>query len=178
MCAIVYYVARDQLVQARLQAELDHALGSNTSPVVEMSLIEHLPYLEAVVNEGLRLHSTLGIGLPRVVPEGGMSILGQYFKEGTEVSVCSFVVHRDPSVWGADVEAFRPERWFEGDTDAMQKAFIPFSVGPRACVGRNLAKMELLKIIATVFRRYHIVLEDPNRPVRCCHHFLSENARF
>ncbi len=38
----------------------------------------------------------------------------------------------------------------------MQKAFIPFSWGPRACIAKNLAKMELLQVVATIFRRYDI----------------------
>jgi benzoate 4-monooxygenase len=49
--------------------------------------------------------------------------------------VPSFTIHRDPSVWGPDIEAFRPERWFEAERkDAMQRTFNPFSVGPRCVV--------------------------------------------
>ena len=72
---------------------------------------------------------------------------------------------------------FRPERWFERDHAMIQKAFNPFSFGPRrassaltalqqtdasrlirACVGRNLASMELLIIVSSILRRYHFVL--------------------
>ncbi|KAH9930178.1 cytochrome P450 monooxygenase pc-bph [Amylocystis lapponica] len=156
--AIVYYVSRDRRVQDKLQAELDAAVGVDAD-VAMYDRIKHLPYLEAVVNEGLRLHSTLGGGLPRVCPEGGLTVLGQTFKEGTVLSVPAYSVHRDPDVWGADVEEFRPERWLERDTKELLKAFVPFSVGPRACVGRNLAQMELLLLIATVFHRYDTVVK-------------------
>ncbi|EJC99286.1 uncharacterized protein FOMMEDRAFT_160888 [Fomitiporia mediterranea MF3/22] len=47
----------------------------------------------------------------------------------------------------------------------MQKVLGPFSVGPRACTGRNLAFMELQTIIASIFRRYDIVLEEPDKPL-------------
>ncbi|KAI0918273.1 hypothetical protein AcV5_002299 [Taiwanofungus camphoratus] len=162
-CAITYYVARDQTVQQKLQAELDIAFGDvSGSGVVPFDATKRLPYLEAVINEGLRLHTTVGANLPRVAPPGGLTVLGHTFKEGTWVSAPLYSIHRMPEVWGEDANEFRPERWIEkGDDEKikMQKAFAPFSVGPRSCIGRNLALMELQILIATVFRRYHIVLE-------------------
>lgn len=47
------------------------------------------------------------MGLPRLVPPGGLVILGRYYKEGSVLSVPSFTIHRDPEVWGDDVEEFR-----------------------------------------------------------------------
>ena len=129
------------------------------------------------------MHSTSGIGLPRIVPEGGMKIQDHFFEQGTVLSVPSYTIHRDVEVWGKDASVFRPERWFERDDDAMQRAFNPFPYGPRyvryekrpcpdylspicrACVGRNLATLELLIIISSVFRRFDIVLEHPDEPV-------------
>ena len=58
-------------------------------------------------------------------------MLGQRFVEGSILSVPSYTIHRDVNVWGEDVEVYRPERWFERDQNAMQKAFNAFSVGPR-----------------------------------------------
>lgn len=60
-----------------------------------------------------------------------MMILGKYFPPSTVVSVPSYTIHRDPTVWGDDVEEYRPERWFECDSTAILKTFNPFSVGPR-----------------------------------------------
>jgi hypothetical protein len=92
-------------------------------------------------------------------------------------------------VWGDDPEAYRPERWFEADKiAAMQKTFNPYSLGPRcllspftssllyisffpwvpcqsACIGRNLAALELLIIVASIMRRFHFTLADPDEPV-------------
>lgn len=131
-CAILYYLARNRHAQAKLHEELDEQLGSDMDdPVAFGSQLKNVPYLDACINEGLRLHSTSAIGLPRVVPEGGLTVRGQFFPAGTVLSVPSFTIHRDPSVWGEDVEEFRPERWFERDQAAMNRAFNPFSVGPR-----------------------------------------------
>ncbi|KAH9937982.1 cytochrome P450 monooxygenase pc-bph [Amylocystis lapponica] len=156
--AIIYYVSRDARVKEKLQAELDTALDVDAE-LAHYELVRHLPYLDAVINEGLRLFSTVGGSLPRVVPEGGLTVLGETFKEGTVLSVQAYTVHRDPDVWGVDAEDFRPERWLEGDAKELHKAFSPYSLGPRACVGRNLAQMELLVLMATLFHRYDTVLK-------------------
>ncbi|PCH44288.1 cytochrome P450 monooxygenase pc-bph [Wolfiporia cocos MD-104 SS10] len=176
-CATTYYLARDQRVQAKLQAELDEALKSVDSVAAPYDAIKHLPYLDAVVNEGLRLHATIGAGLPRVVPEGGLTMLGHTFKEGTWVSVPVYHLHRDESIWGENASEFYPERWIEASGErkkAMLDAFAPFSVGPRACIGRNLALMQLHKTLATLFYRFSFVLEssDPVR-LRSCIRFCS-----
>ncbi|KAM5532170.1 hypothetical protein V8D89_014195 [Ganoderma adspersum] len=160
-CAITYWLARNPAAQRKLQAELDATFGMDDDPIAAFEQVKRLPYLEAVINEALRIHSTSGIGLPRLVPEGGLTVCGRFFPEGTVLSVPTYTIHRDREVWGEDVDAFRPERWFERDKNLVQKTFNPFSFGPRSCVGRNLANLELLVIVASIFRRYEFVLEDP-----------------
>jgi len=176
-CAITYYLAGNSDVQKKLQEELDGALEDEDDSATSFEVVKNLPYLNAVINEALRVHSTSGIGLPRIVPGEGMTIQGHFFKEGTVLSVPSYTIHRDREVWGDDAEAYRPERWFEGDQDTMQRVFNPFSYGPRACVGRNLATLELLIIISSIFRRYEIVLEQPEEPLATSEGFLRKPSR-
>ena len=130
-CAIVYYLARYPEVQHKLQRELDEALGMEDEMVSTYEQVKRLPYLQACIDEALRIHSTSGIGLPRLVPEGGLTVSGQFFPEGTVLSVPTYTIHRNTEVWGKDPDNFRPERWFEQDKNAMQKTFNPFSYGPR-----------------------------------------------
>jgi len=172
--AIAYYLAQDFDVQSKLQEELDEALGRDDDPIASSEIVKRLPYLEAVINETLRLHSPSGMGLPRVIPEGGLRVLGKFFPEGTVLSVPSYTIHRNREIWGSDVEAFRPERWFEQDQAGIQKTFNPFSYGPRACVGKNLANLELQVFIATIFHRYTFVLEDPKNPLDTLEGFLRQ----
>ena len=188
-CAITYYLALNPIAQSKLQAELDEALGNDDDPIASPEIVKRLPYLEAAINEALRLHSTSSMGLPRIVPEGGLHVSGKFFPEGAILSVPSYTIHRDPEIWGNDVDAFRPERWFEQDQVGIQKTFNPFSYGPRsvkpvtrastgrgeadlvigmnyrACVGKNLANLELQIFMATIFRRYTFVLENPEKRV-------------
>ncbi len=105
------------------------------NPIATFEQVKRLPYLEVVINETLRIHSTAGLGLPRLVPEGGLTVCGRFFQEGTVLSVPTYTIHRDREVWGEDPDAFRPERWFERDKTLVQKTFNPFSFGPRlVCV--------------------------------------------
>ncbi|CCM04276.1 uncharacterized protein FIBRA_06447 [Fibroporia radiculosa] len=161
-CATVFYLGRHLDVQAKLQAELDDALACVDSDVAPYEAIKDLPYLDAVINEVLRLHSTVGAGLPRVVPEGGLNVLGQTLKEGTWVSVPVYNLHRSTKIWGEDAGEFVPERWINVEAEAkaeMTRAFAPFSIGPRACIGRNLATMQLHIMVATIFHRYSFLVE-------------------
>jgi len=108
----------------------------------------------------MRIHSTSSLGLPRIVPPGpGITICNHHFPPGTVLSVPAYTIHHSTAIWGADAEEFRPERWLNA-TDAQKAAFIPFSYGPRACVGRNVAEMELALIVSTVFRRYEFELRQ------------------
>ena len=106
----------------------------------------------------MRIHSTSSLGLPRVVPPGpGVELCGHHFPQATVLSVPAYTMHHSKKIWGPDADEFVPERW-EKVTEAQKAAFIPFSYGPRACVGRNVAEMELALIVSTVFRRYEFEL--------------------
>jgi benzoate 4-monooxygenase len=129
-------LAANPRVQEKLQQELDDVLGSEDEYVSTYEQVKRLPYLDAVINEALRVHSTSSIGLPRVAPEGGLTIQGIHFPQGAVLSVPSYTIHRDKQVWGEDADAFRPERWFERDNATLQKGFNPFSYGPR-CISSN-----------------------------------------
>ncbi|KAL5631774.1 hypothetical protein ACGC1H_007322 [Rhizoctonia solani] len=188
-CAIAFYLAANPECQRKLQEELDSVLkpvvsvpppisqaGMPPLPPSEVAAkyadIKSLPYLQACINEGLRLHSTSGIGLPRIVPPGSnLEVCGEKFNEGTVLSVPSYSIHHSQEVWGDDAEEFRPERWLGRD---VGKEFNPFSFGPRACVGRNLASMELLIIIASVFHRYRFELSRPGQKLYTREGFLRK----
>ncbi|KAJ7891685.1 cytochrome P450 [Mycena olivaceomarginata] len=176
--AIIYLLAANPAIQARLQRELDEHLCIDDDPVATHEQVKHLSYLDACINEGLRILSTSGLGLPRVVPQGGLAVCGRFFPAGSVVGVPSYTIHRDPEIWGIDPDVYRPERWFDPEKSAaMHKTFNPFSVGPRACIGRNLARLELMLFAATLFRRYHFVLAEPEKPMETREGFIRKPLR-
>lgn len=119
--------------------------------------------IQYVIQETMRIHSTSSLGLPRQIPFGTekIEICGQIFHGGDIVSVPTYTIHHSTEIWGPDADAFVPERWTPGRLTTRQKAaFIPFSTGPRACVGRNVAEMELTCTVGTVFRNFDFIMEQ------------------
>lgn len=103
--------------------------------------LESLPYLDAVIHETLRLRPTIAFGLPRVVPPGaGVTIGDRHFRPGTVLSISTYTVHRDEEVFGENVLRFNPDRWLTENRCKMDKHFMSFSYGPRACIGRNVSE--------------------------------------
>ena len=171
-CALLYHVVRTPGVLAKLRTELDEAIPADvTVPTYE--LVKELPYLQAVINETMRIHSTSGIGLPRLVPldSRGVEILGRFYPPGTVLSVPTYSIHHSKEIWGPDADEFRPERW-EDATKRQKNAFIPFSYGPRACIGRNVADMELKLIVAAWARRFDVQLRQ--KEMETCEGFLRK----
>lgn len=74
----------------------------------------NLPYLDACVLEGARLHPPFALPFERVVPEGGVTVLGHHLPAGTVVGGNPYVVSRYRALFGHDAEVWRPERWIEG----------------------------------------------------------------
>ncbi len=159
-CALLFHAVRTPGVLQKLQAELDKAIPDYID-VPTYDMVKDLPYLSAVINEALRYHSTSGIGLPRQIPDDspGITLLGHYFPPGTVLSVPTYSIHHSTEIWGPDAEDFKPERW-DNLTTRQKNAFIPFSYGPRSCVGRNVAEMEMKLILATWARRFEVFLRQ------------------
>jgi len=164
-CALLFHCLRHPEVVSKLQTELDEAIP-DVETVPTFAMVKDLPYLDAVIKETMRIHSTSSLGLPRQIPPGpGITIHNHHFPQGTVLSVPAYTIHHSPAIWGPDADEFRPERW-EQATEKQRAAFIPFSYGPRACVGRNVAEMELALIVSTVFRRYEFELRQGEMETR------------
>ncbi|KAL4724381.1 hypothetical protein ACLX1H_008995 [Fusarium chlamydosporum] len=159
-CALLYHVVRTPGVMQKLYEEITAAVPEDID-IPDFESVKHLPYLGHCINETLRIHSPSGIGLPREIPPNhkGVTLHGRYFGPGTVLSVPTYTIHHSTEIWGPDADDFKPERW-EALTDKQKNAFIPFSYGPRSCVGRNLAEMQMRLIAATWVKRYNVVLRQ------------------
>ncbi|KAK1512439.1 uncharacterized protein CCOS01_14679 [Colletotrichum costaricense] len=112
------------------------------------------------------------MSLPRVVPEGGRVIAGQFVSEGITVSVPIYTLLRDVEVF-KDTETFRPQRWIDGNKEKMLKAHLSFSTGPRACIGRNITYFEQLMLISFLVRNFDFALASPCHEFRVLERFNS-----
>lgn len=145
-------------IQERVQEEVD-ALFEDIPINSEVSLEDlktKLPYTEAVIKEAQRLYPSVPVimrSLDQDVMIGGYNV-----PAGVEVAIHVFCVHRDPRHW-PDPEKFIPERFL--DRQARHPyAYIPFSAGPRNCIGQKFALLEEKAIIAHVLRRFKITSLD------------------
>jgi cytochrome P450 len=99
---------------------------------------DKLPYLDAVVNEGLRCFPAIPMSLPRYVPPGGRTIDGFFLPGETTVSCQAYSVHKLDAAVFPDPETFQPERWLAPKGDAERKRlFFAFANGGRGCVGKQ-----------------------------------------
>jgi cytochrome P450 len=120
--SILYHLMRNPSTYEKLNSEIEEAAASGfLSPIVQYNEAVGLPYLSACCKEGMRLHPSVGLTLPRHVPKGGCLVAGHWFAEGTRVGVNAAVVQRDSSIFGYDADEFVPERWFRKGAARMER---------------------------------------------------------
>lgn len=122
-------------VLERLKNEIRSSFSSDEE--INFEALSKLPWLTAVLEEGLRIFPSAPIGFTRTVPPGGDSVDGEFLPAGTTVSTCMWAATHAPENF-ADPYEFRPERWLdkENATDKLS-ASNAFSLGPRGCIGRK-----------------------------------------
>ncbi|KAF5856049.1 hypothetical protein ETB97_007992 [Aspergillus alliaceus] len=157
MANFIDYVSRDKMLLERLHAELDVAYPGPLGPewVADNDTAGTLPLLNSTLREVMRIRPTSATGLERVIPKGGRMIGGMFIPEGTIVSIPTQGMMHNPDIF-PDPLSLRPERWLEEHTEALLSSFLPFSTGPRACIGRNFAWMEAVKSLATLLRLFNL----------------------
>ncbi|KAI0197963.1 cytochrome P450 [Astrocystis sublimbata] len=151
--------------------------GIRSNPAVDATCNSR--YITAVIKESLRLYSSNSPPMERVVPESGMSFNGHHIPGGTIVSVPQYVVHRDTAVYGEDAHIFRPERWLEADEPTlrlMERNFLAFGRGTRACVGRDLAMLQLRMILTNVLKTFDIRFTHPENPPKITMYWMLDHV--
>jgi len=169
--AIFYYLLKHPATQEKLVAELDSACAANilTTPSPTWNETQALPYLCAVIKEGLRMNPALSLPLERVVPSTGLQLPDEnqtFLPSGTIVGINPYVLHRDPRIFGEHPEQWDPERWFsehEKKTKYMEHSLLSFGGGKRSCLGKNIAMLELHKLVPAVFLKFKMELSDPTK---------------
>ncbi|KAK0470451.1 cytochrome P450 [Desarmillaria tabescens] len=162
-----FHVLNDPLVRAKLVAELKTMWPDKRSPMSYDSL-EKLPYLTGVVKESLRMSIGVPVSLPRVL-RTDMYIDGISVPAGTIVGVGSYFMLMNEDIF-PQPETFNPDRWIQTSLD---KYLVPFSKGPRSCLGVNLAWCELYLVFGNLFRKLDMeTYETSSKDLTYRCHFL------
>jgi cytochrome P450 len=172
LTSAVYYLLSNPKDLAKLSAEIQEFFPPNSdgTTTIEMSKLSGMSWLNAIINETLRLQPPVPSGLQRApaAGSGGKMIGSHYIKEGTAVLVPSYVLHRDPQYFSPDPDKFWPARWLEENRSKVildTAAFIPFSQGQANCAGRRLAMTELRYVLVLLFSRFNISFAPESNPL-------------
>ncbi|KAL4936547.1 hypothetical protein BDV06DRAFT_216594 [Aspergillus oleicola] len=153
-----YFLAKHPAVYNRLQAELDEVFPKTSQKSdFHNEALRHLPYLEAVISETLRLKPAVPSGQPRQTPPEGLQVDEMWIPGDTIVVIPQYVIQRDDRYFPSG-NKFIPERWLDEKEKLIKhdEAFFPFQLGRYGCVGKQLALMEMRLVIARISLEFDI----------------------
>ncbi|KAL9380204.1 hypothetical protein Peur_028686 [Populus x canadensis] len=149
-------LAANQEWQDRVRAEVLEVCGSGCLPDADM--LRKMKQLNMVIHESLRLYPPVAVVSREAFKE--MKFGGITVPKGVNVWTMVLTLHTDPEVWGPDAYRFNPDRFAKGITGAckLPHLYMPFGVGPRMCLGQNLAIAELKILIALILSQFSLSL--------------------
>jgi cytochrome P450 len=118
--------------------------------------LKQLPYLNAVLNETMRMNPVPAAGLERIADKD-FTLAGKlHVPKGTELICNVYHAQMDEKYW-TNACSFEPERWLPGnETRRDLEAFFPFGIGSRNCIGENFAWMQMRLVLATLIGRFDL----------------------
>lgn len=153
---LFYVLALYPEVQQKVYEEL--AAEANKESLVFDDL-KKLKYLDAVVNETIRLYPTVAVNFKEAAEDDYLPD-GTFVPAGTHVVYSAWYMGRHNPIFGEDRHLFRPERWLEMKTRPTAFEFPVFQGGPRTCPGMNMAAVEMKLFAAKVVRQFHVKIQE------------------
>ncbi|KAH8807512.1 cytochrome P450 [Xylogone sp. PMI_703] len=133
---------------------------------ITLTSVNRLNYMLAVINESFRCYPAVASGAQRIVPSGGAEVAGHTIPESTVVAVWQWAVYHDPEMF-TDPYRFDPERFAQPGVGKYANdrldAVNPFLIGPRNCIGQNLAYAEMRLILARLIWGFDMTISDESR---------------
>ncbi|KAF3890240.1 MULTISPECIES: cytochrome P450 [Nostocales] len=149
----LYLISQHPEVEARLFEEIDRVLGQRA---IATSDLEQMPYLEMVLKESMRLLPVTTV-VPRQAVEN-VVLQGYTLPKNSVVLIAPWTLHRNREYFPNPLE-FNPERFHRERQDAIPKfAYLPFSGGPRICIGNAFAMMQMRINLATILQNYRLTV--------------------
>ncbi|KAF2352195.1 Cytochrome P450, partial [Trinorchestia longiramus] len=157
----LYLLGRHPEIQARVHDELDSVLEGDVGALTSDHL-KQLKYLERCLKEAHRLYPSVPF-IGRINHEN-IVLDGKDIVAGTNILVFIYLLHRDPEQF-PEPERFDPDRFLPEQVSKRHPyAYVPFSAGPRNCIGQKFALMEEKVVLATILRRFRLrSVDDPQQ---------------
>ncbi|KAF5688132.1 cytochrome P450 monooxygenase [Fusarium circinatum] len=171
MRVTLFYLMSCPRVYRKLKEEIRGAIRERraSSPITAAQARE-LPYLQAVIYEGLRMRPVTTGQQAKEVPTGGDTINGYFIPGGTSIAVNFSAILGSKALFGPDADVFRPERFIglsASDLAEMRRNVeMNFGHGRWMCAGKPLAFMELQKVYFELLRAFDFQLTEPLSPMR------------
>lgn len=155
----LYLLARYPSIQAKLVKELETVLGGDAPG---LDTIQQLHYLDQVIKESMRLYPpAYAIGREACAED---TIAGYLIPRRAQLVVCPYTMHRNPRYY-EHPHSFYPERWTEAFQRSLPRfAYLPFGGGPRQCIGRDFALLEMQLVLATMLQQVTFELVEDSMP--------------
>ncbi|KAK2609238.1 hypothetical protein QQS21_002172 [Conoideocrella luteorostrata] len=138
------------------------------TPVISDADARQMPFLQAVIKEGLRIFPPVAGLMAKQAPSEGDHWKGVFIPGGTRIGSCAWGIFRREDIWGEDSKEFRPERWLESTPESLRRMEdaldLIFSHGRWQCLGRPIALVELNKIFVQLLRQFEFSVCDPTNP--------------
>ncbi|KIK57228.1 hypothetical protein GYMLUDRAFT_247190 [Collybiopsis luxurians FD-317 M1] len=151
-----FYFLKYESIRKRILQEL-YVVWPDKDRSISFVALEKLPYLTAFIKEALRFAPGIIHPLPRQTGDTTSTIGRWAVPPRTSVEMGVLFMHMNPDIY-PDPRTFNPDRWLAEDTGKMMEDLVPFSKGPRICLGVNLAWCELYLIFANIFRKLDLKL--------------------
>ena len=151
----LYHLAVNPDVQDKLRSEINEAVETNARKRPLYEIAHNIEYLDCVIKEAQRLNPP--VAFVNRESDEDYDINGIHITKGMEVQIPIYALHHDPDAW-EDPEKFDPER-FRGPAKDTHHAFqfLPFGAGPRNCIGRRFAMMEIKVALVKILMKYKFV---------------------
>jgi len=164
--ATLLFIMTNPHVYKTLQAEIYSAPHQNA--VISNDQAKSLPYLQAVIKEGLRMWPPASGLMSKTTPPEGDTINGVFVPGGVDIGKCDWAIQRNTKVYGEDATLFKPERWLEAEGEKLElmekNVGLVFGYGKYSCLGKQIALMELNKVFFELLRNFDFTLIDPSQP--------------